>query len=338
MGERRVYRPTLREIAERTGVSIRTVSSAVRGQKGLSRKTAERIRAVADDIGYSVRGSEEYNLGCGVVLPDIDHPVYTDVLGSMGEIARQKGIFFCLSSSGYDGDLEIQAIRWFRSRKFEGVVLFQPVARPGRLAGVVSPKFPIIAVDAHPRLEPRAGLIRIDTGQDEGVEAAMLYLLGLGHKKISYLGSLGVPNNKMMQNVYQRILAEENLQGFEDPLYRNGPASLEGGYYTTKEALTRVNLPTAILAYNDLMAIGAMQAIFDKGLKVPQDVSVMGIGGSELGKYSHPKLSTVAVSREGLARTILSALMRVLEGENIPGNRIEESGRLVIRGSTTPPD
>lgn len=338
MGERRIHRPTLREIAEKTGFSTRWVGYAMRGE--LSSKSADRIRAVANSIGYFPRGTEEWRLNCGVVLPSFNHPLYTEVQGLINRIAEPERISFIISSSAGDTGSEIKTLKWFRRREVNGVILFNPSAAPNQLAGLIDSEYPIIAIDAHPKLEPKPGLIRIDTGQADGVESAMLYLLSLGHKNISYItGPLESPDSRIRQQVYERILVEKGLRSFEDTLYIDGSASFDQGYLAVRDVLTRVeHLPTAILAHNDYLAIGAMQAIRDRGLQVPQDISVMGFGGSSGVDYSYPKLSTVAVSRIGLAKTVFSTLMGILqEGEAPPGNRIEVDSRLIVRESTAPP-
>lgn len=184
----RSRRLTHKDIAQETGFGKRAVSAALGNNKGILPGTAHRIRVAAGELGYYGERSREHLATCGVILPSPRHPFYTDILALVERMVKTEGIDF-IQRAGDDEAREIENIRWFRKQKFEGVLLFNPSVEALRIRSLIDPEYPIIAVDAvDTKLKRQAGLIRIDTGSAMA-EAAMVYLLGLGHKKISYISS-----------------------------------------------------------------------------------------------------------------------------------------------------
>lgn len=316
-------RITQKYIAEVAGVSGRTVSAVLKNEGGLSLKTRQRIQKIADDLGYFAR--ELVTIGeIAVVLQRFDDPLYGETIETFTDLSRKEGWNVVLIPDAY-GESSILPI--LKRIKPEAIIVFNP-ARQKQTRRFVG-KSPLIVVGADTNIELPGDLARVDLDHRGAVESALNLLLELGHNRIAYASGFGFSLPEIeREQAYKEFMVRQKLNPILIDLIRNStddPFSFDHAYYRSKHgwlSWEAPQMPTAVIFENDNMAVGAMKAITERGLKIPEDISIVGFGGSKLTQYTRPKLATVAMSAEDLATSLYSLFTDFLSGDLVPSKRL----------------
>ena len=324
----------IREVARVAQVSTATVSRTINGSDKVSPETAERVRNAIRQLKFypndnaRALGSGRSNL-YGLIISDITNPFFPELVRSFEEIAVQYGQEVLTANTNYDpGRMEV-CVRRMLQRKVDGVAVLTSEMDRHLLDEFSERDIPLVFLDT---ATPGPGISNIRVDYAAGVNAAVDHLSELGHSDIGFIhGPMNLTSARVRHKAFVSSLKRKNI---EPAFIEEGDHRVAGGHNAMARLLSRPVRPTAILASNDLSAIGAMNAIFESGLKVPEDVSVIGFDDIDLSTYIQPPLTTIGVSRTEIARTAFRALFDPERDASTEGREYTIHPVLVERKST----
>jgi LacI family transcriptional regulator len=328
---------TIRQVAELAGVSIATVSRVVNGHADVSSSTREAVQRVIRERGY-LAASRPRGTGTGqigVMVPLIHPGCFADILAGAAEALYEHGLRAVLGPTRHSRAREVSLLGQFTGGVADGAIIVAPEESGQEFAALAVGGFPVVIVD--PRTEIADGIPVVSAAHSAGATQATRHLLELGHRRIAAIGG---PEGW--------IATEERMRGYHaalagagvlpDPgLVQYSDFRIEGGREAAARLLDGPDAPTAIFAFNDSMAVGALQAAAARGLRVPADLSVAGFDDTIEAAITVPALTTVRQPLAELGRTAVSLLLRQMENRRLEPLRIELATRLVIRDSTGRP-
>ncbi len=336
-------RPTLRDVAREAGLSVTQVSRALNGHDDVAKATMQHARAVADRMGY-VPNREARRLKAphlrtgtyGLILPDeslrFSDPFFGELLTSMVAEAGAQGREIHLATSGAGADAVAPYRTAVREQRVDGFVLVRTSVDDDRLDFLLDAKIPFVSFGRPPG---REGFASVDF-DGQGVESAVAHLVELGHRRVACLAE---PE--------RYSLGASRRQAFRDAAIKHGldvseQDILEAGFHEQAgfEAASRVlglsEPPTGIIALNDLLALGALEAAASLELGVPSDVSVVGFDDIAAARLVTPALTTLRQSPGVVGRLLLEELDQAVDrAANEERSRLVQS-ELIIRSSTGP--
>lgn len=329
-------RMTIRRVAELSGVSIATVSRVVNGHSDVSSQTREAVQRVIRECGYQAGGRPRPGRTglIGVTVPLIHPGYFAEILAGAAEALYEHDMRAVLGPTRHSHARETSLLGRLADGEAEGAVLVLPEESNEEFAALAAHGFPFVIVD--PRTEVAEGIPMVCAAHSSGATQATQHLLTLGHRRI---GVIGGPRGW--------LATEERLRGHQaalagagvlpDPaLVRYSEFRIDGGREAAADLLSLPDPPTAIFAFNDSMAIGAMRAVAERGLRVPDDISVVGFDDTIEASITVPALTTVRQPLAELGRTAVSLLLRQIENRRIEPLRVELATRLVVRDSAAP--
>ncbi|MER6558177.1 LacI family DNA-binding transcriptional regulator [Streptomyces sp. NPDC001027] len=336
---RRVRRPaSIKDVAAAARVSPTTVSHVLSGNRPVAEDTAERVRTVVARLGY-VPASTARNLQAGstsvigLLVPDITNQFFAELAKGVDDAAHDLGYGVILCNTEFDPDREDRYLEMLRGRFIDGMVYASgsPPSR-GRLASLLG-RFPIaLADEVVPGLLEQTILVTAD--HRAGGRLIGQHLRELGHRRVLALSGPG-----------DLVSSLERIAGFREAFGDAGVIEAEGAFversgYNLVAAALESGGPrrfTAVFAANDLMALGAVAALEDAGLRVPDDVSVAGFDDIMLASRVHPRLTTVHQPAYDIGRTAGAQLLSYVHRDEVPpASRHILPVRLKVRASTAP--
>lgn len=329
-------RVTIKDVAVQAGVSVATVSKVINGRYGVAAATVARVQAVIKELGYeaslvaqSLRNHRTNVLG--ILVADLE-PFSTELLKGAADGIRGTGYELVIYSAGGRTSDHQGWERRYLSRLsgtlIDGAVLVTPT--------VVDVNYgaPIVAVDPH---TGSGDLPTIDSDNLKGAQLAVEHLIALGHTRIAMLtGRPDLQSAQLREDGYRRAMRAAKLR------VRTGMVA-EGGYdpevsaSAARRLLTSGDRPTAIFAANDVTAIATITVAGELGLRVPEDVSVVGFDNIPESALSTPSLTTVEQPIKEMGRTAVHVLVKLIRGETVDPTHVTLATRLLIRGSTARP-
>ena len=324
---------TLEEIARAAGFSVSTVSRALTNlDYPVSPTTRQHITEVARAMGYkpnlaarSLRTDQTNTIG--IIADDILSPFVPPIIRGVQDYLKQYDYLSLIVNSDWDPDIEQDAINALISRPVDGIIFVESshLAVNESLQQSGKPYF-----FAH-RLF--GSTIQNSVVPDDlyGAALAVRHLAGLGHRRIAMIrGREGWHSAERRYAGYQAELAAQNIE-LDPALVQPGDWEYEGGYSAAKRLLALKSPPTAIFASNDLMALGAIGAIQDAGLSVPQDIAVVGYDNREFSRIVRPRITTVSMPVYEMGRTAAELLLKQIAGSREALDEIKIRGQLYIR-------
>ncbi|PSW09422.1 transcriptional regulator [Photobacterium rosenbergii] len=282
---------TIYDVAKLAGVSPATVSRFVNQTSPIDKLKSSRIRLAIDQLGYHPRkrlSQEEKALKIGILLPSFDCPFSNKILTGIKRLAEQSQSQLITESSNWQRPQEIQHLKYFRNLNLDGVIVILGLAPAYEVKAILG-KIPVLF--SCRKESPEAQTLNINNLV--GGKMATNHLLQLGHTRIAHLtGPKGVFDGECRLEGYKQSLQNAGLV-VDSSLIINGGFSLESGLKATRHLLQSGTEFTAIFAANDHSAFGAIQALNQHGLKVPDDISVVGFDDHEMCPYFIPQLTTV---------------------------------------------
>jgi len=293
--------PTLQHIADRSGVSVSTISRVLSGQAGryrISKKTEATVRALAKQVNFVpnqlARGLRlKKTLTIGLVIPDISNPFFAGVAQQVTLGTEKHGYSVILCDSQGSVELETNALALLQSRNVEGVVLC-PVGQSAKhLMAFVDGGLPMVLVD---RFFPDAPIPYVSSDNVAGAKEATEYLIANGHRRIICLQGLnGSSPNEFRLRGYKEALAKHHIA--VDPSLLVGDSfSEQSGYIETKLLLRTQPDAQAIIAFSNLNALGAIRALVEDKRRIPDDMSIVSFDDPPYAPYLSPPMTTVAQS------------------------------------------
>lgn len=334
---------TIKDIAKVAGVSHTTVSRALREHPAISDKTTHRIKQLAAELGYvpsaAARGLKtSRSQVLGVIVRRIVDPFFAEVLQGIEDVLHAAGYSLFLAASHRDSAREQKVLQAMGERRVDGVIISSAQIRLEQLRQLNRFDIPFVLINNQALDEPDIYSVYHD--DEYGSRELVQYLLDLGHKRIAYLGnSRGGRTNAKRLAGYKNSLKKASIQINPD-FITSGPHGIpEAGAQGMQRFLDLTERPTAIVCYNDLMAIGAMRAIQQAGLNVPGDISVTGFDNIELAAYVTPALTTFNQPKYELGSKAATMMLSVLNDEmaNSQSDVQVLRGKLVPRQSTSKP-
>lgn len=331
----------LKDIALRAGVSVMTVSKALRGKRDISEATRARIRALAEQMGYtpdtlaqSLRSRRSKLFG--LVISAVTNPVYARVMMGIEEQALELGYDLAFAQSLNNVEREQTVIRHLLSRRVDGLFV-TPVYR-------LDPKVAIydelrqrgtpVVLLGH-RAPFCQHFANVETDDLAASEAATRHLIELGHRRIAFFaGPAAVPAAQERLEGYRRALREANLEP-DDRLVFNAGGTIEEGANAALQFLNESPGATAVQAANDLVAIGAANVFLSQGLNIPRDLSIVGFGNVLVAEHFRVPLTTVRQPKLRLGIAAMELMLRLLRAEPPATKRLP--AELIVRQSTAAP-
>jgi len=333
-------RPTIADVARRSGVSTATVSRVLSGAAPARPTTRERVLAAVRELEYRPSGvaralkrSETRTIG--LLITDIGNPFFPQIVRAVEDRAHASGYGVVLCNAADDPERELAYLDLLAERRVDGLIVASARATRRHAALLMKVPMPVVLVNSG---APGSGLPAIGTAHRRGARIAAEHLLALGHRAF---GHITAPPAQAAAARMRRAGVRDALRSAGiDPatlLVVEGDAHVDGGARAAEMLLAERGPLTAIICYNDLTAIGALRAIRRAGLSVPHDVSVIGFDDIEMAAWTDPPLTTIRQPIERLARWAVDRLALELRGEPSEPAHIALEPTLVVRGSTAPP-
>ena len=333
------HRVTIREIADRAGVSIATVSRVLNGRGDVADETRELVSRVIRENGYtanrSARGLSAGRTGLAGILVPLVYPAYfAGIVAGAAEALSERGLQIVLSPTGGEHAREVSFLDRLHGLT-DGALIILPEESNEELERLLDSGYRFVVIDPLMPLDER--IPSVSAAHTSGADQAMRHLLELGHRRIAQItGPRGWVATEDRRRGYRAALAAAGI--LPDPaLEQEAVPELEPGRAAAERLLDLPEPPTAIFAFNDNIAIGAIQAARARGLRLPEDLSVVGFDDVEHATIVTPTLTTVRQPLAEMGRTAVSLLIRLLERQRFETLHLELATRLVVRDSTAPP-
>lgn len=328
---------SIKDIARAANVSHSTVSRALRNSPLVNFETAEQIRKIARDANFRISAvARSLATGrtntFGVVVTTIADPFAAEVVQGIEDTANAHGYSVILANSGANPEREMKVVHSFEERRVDGILVMSSRVGSLYLGHFAEMQVPIVLINnQHPGEFVYSVMI---DNQAASVEATK-HLIQLGHRRIAYLGDRGgYQSESERRQGYQCALASANLACSEE-LVGQADSTPQSAMEAATELLSLERPPTALFCYNDITAVGALLAARKRGLRVPDDLSVIGFDDLPLASYLNPTLTTIRQPMRDMGRDATAILFRLLEGEEVSSRRV--SGELIVRESTGAP-
>ena len=326
---------TLKMVAEKAGVSVNTASRAINNKPDISKETKKRILQIAKELGY-IRNAAAVALRTkktgtiGAVIADNRNPFYAEVLNGIEEAAREKNYHIILANTQRDYQKEEEVINLLLAKRVDGLLITPVQDRDDDIKNLIDANIPFVVVGRD------FENIEVDAVYNDEVKGGFLateYLIKKGHKKIASInGFLHKSPAKGRLEGYKKALKKYGIP-FDDALVTVGDIDVKDGYERTKQLLEKGLNFTAIFAYNDMMAFGAMQAIKEKGLRIPEDIGLVGYDDIPFASLISPPLTTIRLKKQDLGVESVKLLLSRINGNRKKTKKVMLGVELQIRES-----
>jgi len=324
---------SIKDIAERADVSPSTVSRALSDHPRISEETKRQIRQLAKEMGYTpsllARSLVTQDTATiGVVITEASDPYLSDLVMSIEKTAQTHGYSVLLRSSYFDAAREVESVYAFHGRRVRGIIVIGSQIAQGYLE--MSERLPPITLTNSPAYPYSVSCDNV-TGAREAVE----HLFNLGHRRIAFVGSRrSYSSNQARMRGYWEVLLDHNLPVESDLVFEQD-GTLRGGRAVAEDLLSCKPLPTAVFCFNDMTAIGLLNALYERGVRVPEDLSVVGFDDVDFAAHFSPPLTTVRQPTDMMGRRLVHLLQDLIEGEDDVEPEMLPT-ELVVRGTTGP--
>ncbi len=317
-----IDKPKIKDVAKTAGVSVATVSAVINQRRSLipvSESTRAKVLQAVKKLDYKVneqaralrRGRSNT---IGVVASDITQPFSGQMLQIVQRAVRERDYHFLVADSSNSREEEMSNLDIFMQKKVEGILFLGAPNDPDdeEVQMLVENNIPVVLTERH-AVNRNVPAVLVDN--IAAVVQAMEHLIGHGHERIGYISGPG--NNSLSDERhegYYMVLDHHDLP-YEEYLVAEGGLTLEDGFSAMQELLESPEPPTAVFAFNDTTALGAMRAIREKGLSIPEQVAIIGFDDIPMAGYCEPALTTVRQPVDRMCREGVRVLLDILEGK-----------------------
>jgi DNA-binding LacI/PurR family transcriptional regulator len=328
-----VKQPTILDVAERAGVSKSLVSLAMRGSDQVSAASRKAIFAAASELGYRPNAAarslvRQRSFIFGVMLSDLHNPFFAEVVDGIDDAAVSAGYRALYNSGRRSPRLEAEAIETLLELRVDGLIVAAPAVGP-KSAVAAAQSVPTVVVGRATR-SPEIDCV---TNDDRlGGELVVDHLVSLGHRRIAHIHGGSGAGAHPRRTGYERAMRRHDLAAEIRTVA--GAYTEDAGMKGMAELLDSGDPPTAVFAANDVAAIGALGVLDESGLRVPEDMSVVGYDNTHISGRHRFDLTTVDQPRFEIGRTAVALLLERLDGERFDAKRVVLAPRLVARGSS----
>lgn len=329
---------TLKHVAEKTGLSITTVSRALNGYDDVAIETRAMVHSAANQLGYAPnlnarRLKTQRADAIGLILPtehlSFSDPFFSDLLAGIVEATAQHSLELNVNTTSAE-NVNALYLNYIRSRRVDGFIIVRVQRKDPRIELLQQHNIPFVAFG---RTE-QADHPYVDEDGAAGIEAIIDHLVEMGHRRIACITEPShLAKSYQRQTGYTNALKAHNIP-IDPHLIIEGQFRQRSGRAAANQLLDMPNRPTAIVAVNDLIAIGAMGAAVDRGLTVGQDISITGFDNIMLAEYTNPPLTTVHQPAHRMGNLLCQTLIDIVQGKTHAQTQHLVSPRLVVRRST----
>lgn len=327
----------IREVAKKAGVSTATVSRVVNGTVPVGASTERLVRSAIKSLGY-YPNTHARTLGSGrshmygLIISDIANPFFPDIAKCFERIAVEHGQELLIANTDYQPHRMQVCVRRMLERKVDGVAIMTSEMDPKLVQLLNKRGVPIVFLDTG---SVGSNVSNVFIDYVGGIEQAIEHLVSLGHKRIAFVsGPPTLTSAKIRSDAFMVSLKRKGLRCVADYM-QTGNHRIDGGQSAMAKLLRLDRPPTAVMASNDLTAIGMIREIHAAGLRVPEDISVVGFDDIEMSNFVHPPLSTIRVPRAEIAESAFTALYAASHKRISTGTEHRISTELIVRQSTS---
>lgn len=318
---------TIYDIAKTADVGKSTVANVLAGKGKVSEATRQRVLRCAQELGYRPNMvarnlSQHKTLTIALVLPTIANPFYPEIIEAVENIMREHEYQTLFCNTHGDFALGRQQMERLMSRWVDGYIIMGSSMDIADVTRYFQQGHHIVLCDWQENESP-LGIPQADVDFYRAGQLAAEHLLTLGHRHMAII--VDEPQQTLRMEGFQSILQTAGIP-LPDRLIQLGDSLLESGFIAAKKLLALEERPTAIFATTDWMALGAMEAVLDEGLRVPQDISIIGLDDIVVSAHLHPPLTTIAIPKSQLAKEATELLLNQINGN---GNEDMHELRLV---------
>lgn len=333
-------RPRIQDVATQVGVSLGTVSAVLNGKGRVSLATRRRVEAAIAHLGYSpdlyasnLARRQRHLLG--VIVSNLQNPFFAETAQAIEEEATAHGYQISLMATNFSRQQHGAAVKQLLQARIAGLAVITSEEDAPSRDLVVASGVPAVFLDVAKPASEKCSVIRVDSRG--GMRAAVEHLIGLGHRKLLYVrNSNQRPEPALRSHLLRdqgftaavRAFAASGLQTHVVNVHGPGADAGEQAIASAYPALPF----TAVIATTDLVAMGVYRALHARGLRIPEDVSVVGFDNTDFSRFMNPPLTTVDVPRSELSRFVLSSLLGA-----VPAGTLRLATKLVVRSSTSHP-
>lgn len=328
----------IRSVAAKAGVSIATVSRTINRVNSVNPKIARRVWKAVEDLDYFPNTQARALVSgrsrlLGLIVSEITNPFFPELIKSFEDAAVERGYEILIGSTNYDPKRMALCVRRMLERNVEGVAIMTFGIEEPLLDQLATRNIPLVFVDLRPE-KPFVTALVVD--YHHGIREGVQHLAVMGHRDVAFIsGPLHVHSAHARQEAFCASMKEI---GVRVPRYRlvEGDHTADGGFDAMQKLLAQRKLASAVMCSNDMTAIGALRALNEKGLRVPQDISVIGFDDIHMAQYTSPALTTIRMSCPELAQNAVDALLSHAEGAPKAPVAVTRniSTNLVVRQST----
>ncbi|HCA84312.1 MAG TPA: LacI family transcriptional regulator [Streptomyces sp.] len=328
---------TITAIAQEAGVSVPTVSRVVNGRSDVSPETRARVEGLLRHHGYQRRTTAGHDRAglLDLVFSDLDSPWAVEIIRGVEEVAHAAGMGTVVSATHGRAGATRQWMENLRDRASDGVILVTSAVEPLLQEELRRLDVPVVVVD--PAGSPSLDAPTVGATNWAGGMAATDHLLGLGHRRIGIIaGPARLLCSRARLDGYRTALEAADVPA-DDALVIRGDFYHESGFTGCQALMDLAEPPTAIFASSDQMALGAIEALRRRGLRVPDDVSIVGFDDLPEMRWSSPPLTTVRQPLAEMGKVAARTVLRQSRGEELDSPRVELATELIVRHSSAPP-
>jgi LacI family transcriptional regulator len=332
---------TLKHVAELAGVDVSTASRVLSGSDFRVRETTrQKVLAAARQIGYQPNAlARSLRVGktnmFALLIPDITNAFFAELSKGAEDATASYGYSLILCNTEDRADSEEEYIRALRERQIDGFLIATAHNGGSSVRKLIDASYPLVLVNRRIR-GVRTGYVGAD--DTAGSKEAVLHLLGLGHRRIAHIsGYLHADTARRRLDAYRSVMAAHGLADEARDLTVESDFTFQGGQGAMGKLLDLPEPPTAVFSANDAMALGAIATARARGVRVPEDISLVGFNDIALSEFSHPRLTTVRTSGYEMGALAAQMLLKIVKGEDKSPAGIVLRHELIVRESTCAP-
>jgi len=326
----------LEQVARRAKVSTATVSRVLNNASVVKTSTRVRVQKAIEELKYhpnlharNLAGGKSRTLG--VIVSNLENPFFFDIYKTIESDAHAAGFEVVMANTDYHSEQLVNSIRLMIGRRVAGLAAVVSEMEPALIDELTESDIPVVFYDVG---APRQNITNIRVDYRRGIDKVIDYLYSLGHRKLGFVG-----HHSLLGPIHERAKAVIDAAArYSGTNVRTAADAdtLDGGRMAARALLSSGETPTAIVCVNDIMAVGALRELRERGFRVPQDVSVTGFDNVKLSEFCYPALTTVHIPRERIGKLVCESLLaKSVNGTSVDHDMVIDP-EFVLRDSTGP--
>ena len=326
----------LEQVARRAKVSTATVSRVLNNANVVKTSTRARVIKAIEELKYhpnlharNLAGGKSNTIG--VIVSNMENPFFFDIYKTVESDAHLAGYEVVVANTDYRSEQLVASIRLMIGRRVAGLAAVVSEMEPALIDELTDSNIPVVFYDVG---TPRENIVNIRVNYRRGIDKVIDYLHSLGHRRLGFVG-----HHAMLGPINERVRPMLDAVGRYPGLQVRTAAdadTLDGGRLATRALLSSGEMPTAIVCVNDIMAVGALRELRERGLRVPQDVSVTGFDNVKLSEFCYPALTTVHIPRDRIGHLVCEWLLPKSDKMAVADHEMVIDPEFVVRDSTGP--